>query len=174
MAVVIRATWSQSVLVAVRAEADAAFLDVRAGDVQFQPADHVHLVQPSGHLAVILDRRAGHVHDHRFAVLAELGDLVADEGLQPDVGQPDRVEHARPGFDDARRGVALARVQRNRLGHQPAQQPQVHEVGILERVAAGPAGGQQRVVQADAGQVDRKVHVGLCRCLTHEAPLPTS
>ena len=62
---------------------------------------------------------------------ADLGDLVAAEGVQADVGQADGVEHASRGLDRAGRGVALARVQGDRLGEQPANAAEVQQVGVL-------------------------------------------
>ena len=69
---------------------------------------------------------------------ASSGRSEAEEALEPLVGQPDRVDQAGRGLPQARRRVALARLERDRLRDEG-----VEGEALEQRVAEGPPGGDR-------------------------------
>ena len=139
----------------VDAELDAAVLDVGAGDVQLHAADD-RRPPPAPRRPRRNPRSSSPATLTKTGrpSFSSSGHLLAEERLQPDVGQADGVEHARAGLDDAlvlvaRRAARAVML----LGDERAELPQVHEVGVLVGVAARAAGGHQRVGQLHAGEV---------------------
>ena len=59
---------------------------------------------------VLVDRGAADVDEHDRAAIAQLGQPLADEAVDADALQADRVEHAGRRLDDARRRMAFARA----------------------------------------------------------------
>ena len=90
------------------AELDAAFLDVRARDVQLDAGDALGVRQDARDLDVLVERGAADVDDDRGAPRAQFGQLLVDEAVHADALQADRVQHPGRRFDDARRRVAFA------------------------------------------------------------------
>ena len=64
------------------AELDAAFLDVRARDVQLDGGDALGVRQDPRDLGVFVERGAADVDDHRGAAGAQLGQLLLDEAVR--------------------------------------------------------------------------------------------
>ena len=87
----------------VRAELRAAFLDVGAGDVEFQRADAAQRVEAPRHLGVFLDRRAPDVDDRRHLQLFEERPVFLDEAVHARPLQADGVDQAAGDLDRARR-----------------------------------------------------------------------
>ena len=87
----------------VAAELNAAFLDVRARDVELDRGHALAVGQDPRHLDVLVDRAAADVDDDDRAEAPQFGHLLADEPVDADALQADRVEHARWRFHDARR-----------------------------------------------------------------------
>jgi hypothetical protein len=109
---------------------------------------------------VYLDQLASHVDEHGHGHLRDEGQLLLDEAIQPDVRQPDGVEHAGVRLDDARRRIAFARPARDALGDKAPQPIDVHEVRQLIGIAARPRRGKHRVRQPPP----REIHRNVCSC----------
>ena len=90
------------------AERDAAFLDVRARDVQLERGDAFDIGQDPRQLDVLLQRRAADVDDDHRAAGAQLGHLFRDEAMHADALKADGVQHAGRRLDDARRRMPFA------------------------------------------------------------------
>ena len=97
--------------------------------------------------------RAHHVGDQRHRQLGELGQVVLEVAAQALVGQPDRVDHPGRRLAQPRRRVALARLERDRLGDEGRER----EVG-QQRVAEDPARRDRvegaRAVDDRVGELD--------------------
>ena len=105
--------------VGVVAERDAAFFDVRAGDVDLHRVDR-RIVEAPRDLGVLLDRRAADVGDEARLVEIERRQDLAHDVVDAGVLQADRVQHAARGFPDAVRGIAEPRRERRALEHDRA------------------------------------------------------
>ncbi len=90
------------------AELDAAFLDVRARDVELECGHPFGVRQHACHLGVLVDGGAADVDDHRGPEAAQLRQPLGDETPDADSLQPDCVQHARRSLDDAWRRMAFA------------------------------------------------------------------
>ena len=73
------------------------------------------------------------------------GQLLGAEHAEPDVLEPDRVEHAPRRLGDAHRRIADARLQRHRLGHDRAQGGGILDMRVLLAVAVRARGREDRV-----------------------------
>ena len=97
------------------AERDAAFLDVRAGDVQLErgtPSASDRIRASSTYSSSVVPQMLTMmVAPSR----AQLGQLLGDEAVDADALQPDGVQHAGRRLDDARRRMALARLEEQPL-----------------------------------------------------------
>ena len=133
------------------AELDAAALHVRAGGVHLDPRDARHAGEALAHLGVALDLGLEDARDHGDA-FRQRRQLVADEGLDADVLEADRVQHPGRRLGDARRRVPGARLEREALGDEAADPAQVQERRQLAAVAEGARGRQHRVAQRDAAR----------------------
>ena len=74
--------------------------------------------------------------------------------MHADALQPDRVEHARRRFENARGRVAFAFGKKESLHGDTAERRQIDEVGVLRAVAEAAAGRDERVLERqrpDAG-----------------------
>ena len=96
------------------AELNAAFLDVRARDVQLDGRDALVIRQDARDLRVLVERGAADVDDDARAALAQQRQLLADEAVDADALQADGVEHAGRRLGDARRRTCPSRSLRNR------------------------------------------------------------
>ena len=129
------------------AERDAAFLDVRAGDVELERGNAFGIAQDSRQLDVLVDRRAADVDEDDGAAIAQLGQLLAHEPVHADALQADRVEHAGRSLDDARRRMSLAFGEEQSLDRDAAERREIDDVAVFDAVAEAPAGGDERVRQ---------------------------
>ena len=110
-------------------------------------------------LHVLVERRAADVDEHDRAAIAQLGQALADEAVDADALQADRVEHAGRRLDDARRRMAFARGQEQTLDRHAAERRQVDHVAVLDAVTEAAAGRDERVGEASATpSADGKVH----------------
>src|SRR5581483_3848086 len=102
---------------------------------------------------------------------------VADQGLDADVLQADRVEHATSRLDDAQLRVAGAWPQRQALAGDTAEPLDVEDPGELQPVAEAAGGRHHRVGQGQAalaarGEVYAEVHIGIISALLYGAATP--
>jgi hypothetical protein len=121
-----------------------ACLDVRAGDVELDQGDlGPHADRPHQPLD-LLGAEAHHGDDQRDRQLRQGRQVLAQEALEALVGQPDRVDQASRGLEQARRRVALARLDGDRLRDERV------EGEALEQCVAEGAPGRDRVEGARA------------------------
>ena len=140
------------------AEGDAAFLDVRARDVQLERVHALGVGQDARHLDVLVERRPADVHDDDRAAIAQLREALFHETVDADALQPDGVEHARRRFDDARRGVSFALGQEQALHGDAAERGEIDDVGVLDAVAEAAAGGDQRIRERERPNLNGQIH----------------
>ena len=145
------------------AELDAAFLDVRARDVQLDRADALRVRQHARDFAVLVERRSADVDEDGGAEPAQFRQLLGDEPVHADALQSDRVQHARRRLDDARRRMPFALVEEQALDRDAAERREVDGVGVLDAVAEAARRRDERVAQrsdADAnGEVSQSSSV---------------
>ena len=141
------------------AEGHAAAVDVGAGDVDLQPAHLLLPVQQGAGVGVVLDGKAADVgHDRLMENFLHPGQLLRDDMVHAGILQAHGVEHPGGGFGDAGGGVAETGVPRGALEGEGAQTVDVVQPGKLLPIAEGPAGGDDGVVQRDAGEGHARVH----------------
>jgi hypothetical protein len=128
-------------------ERDAAFLDVRAGDVELERGHAVGVREDPRQLDVLIERAAADVDDDGGAALAQLGQLLGDEAVHADTLQPDRIQHARGRLDDAFRRMALAFLEEEPFHRDGAECREVQRLCVLDAVAEAPAGRDERIRQ---------------------------
>ena len=135
----------------VAAEGHPALLDVRAGDVDLEAAPrrarrramrvtsaYSSTVSPQTLTSTAVSY-AGEPRQH-----------VLHEGPHPDALQADRVQQPRGRLDDARGGAAVAGLEVEALGDEPAEAREVEDALVLDAVAEGAGGRDQRVLEAQA------------------------
>ena len=138
----------------VRAELRAAFLDVRAGDVQFQRADAAERVEPPRDLGVFLDGRAPDVDDRRHFQLLEERPVFFDEAVHARPLQADGVQHAAGDFGGARRGIAGHGIEPDALDRDRAKLVQVNQPRIFRAVAERAGGHRHRILHRQFADLD--------------------
>ena len=130
-------------------ERDAAFLDVRARDVQLERGDPFDIGQDLRELDVLLQRRAADVDDDHRAARAQLGHLLRDEAMDADALQADRVQHAGRRFDDARRRMSFALGEKQPLHGDAAERREVDQLGVLGAVPETAARRDERILERE-------------------------
>ena len=113
-----------------------AGLDVRAGDVELQRSDLVALADGSTSRATSSCGAAHDVDDQRDRQLGELRQVLRQEAVETLVGQPDRVQQAARQLVQPRRRIALARGERDRLGHERGER-EAGQQGVTKRTVSG-------------------------------------
>lgn len=98
----------------VIAEGDAAFLHIRAGDVDLHSVD-VGVIKQARDFGVLFHRGAGDISDKARFLEIQGGEDVIHHVTGAGVLQADSVEHASGGFHHPVRRVAEARFQRGAL-----------------------------------------------------------
>jgi hypothetical protein len=126
-------------------------LDVRAGHVELQRVDLVAILERLDEGRELLGGGAHDVGDERHGQRGELGQVVRQVALQALVGQPDRVDQPGRRLVQPRRRVALAGVQRDRLGHECAER-ELLEQGVAERSPGGDRVERARPVDDRVGE----------------------
>ena len=115
---------------------------------------------------------AEHVgEDDDILDLAQFGKFFFDKGARADVLQSNGVEHARRGFVQTRRRIAGHRFRGESLDHEAAEFVEVHDIFELNPVAKGPAGGNHRILQLDAGEANAEIRTGSGDGSGHRGPL---
>ena len=128
-------------------------LDVRAGDVELERGDLVALADGSNQVRDLVGRVAHHVDDQRDRQLGELRQVLREELLEALVGQPDRVQQAGRELVQARRRVALARRERDGLGHERGEREAL-EQRVTERTPGGDRVERAGRVDDGVGEVE--------------------
>ena len=117
------------------AELDAAFLDVRARDVELDRADAFVVGQHARDFAVFVERRSADVDEGRRVEAPQFRQLLGDEPMDANALQADGVDHAGRRFDDARRRVAFAFVEEQALDGDAAERREIDGARVLHAVA---------------------------------------
>ena len=87
------------------------------------------------------------------------GQLFLDEGLDPDVLQPNGIDHAAGSLNQPRGLVAGHGLERQSLGDETTDSVEGNNVFKLDPVAEGSTGGNYRIAQQKAGEAN--AHLGL-------------
>ena len=130
-------------------ERDAAFLDVRARDVQLERGDPFDIGQDRRELDVLLQRRAADIDDDDRAAGAQLGHLFRDEAMHADALEANRVQHARRRFDDAGRRMPFALGEKQTFDGDAAERREVDQFGVLGAVPETSARRDERILQRE-------------------------
>ena len=134
-------------------------MDIGAGNVQLIGRDTLGLVEPLDDRDVLAYRVAEDVDDDLAeGVALERRQLALEKLHDAHVLEPDGVQHAGCRLHNARRRVAGHRFQRDALGDESADPFQREDFFKLDAIAEGAAGGDDRVGQFDACQLN--FHVG--------------
>ncbi len=137
------------------AEAHAAAVNIGAADVDLQPAHLFFLVQFFTGIGVIRHGKAGDVgHDRLVKALFQLREFFGNDLLYAGILQPHGVDHAAGTLGDAGRGISEPGFFRGSLEGEGAKAVNVVQFGKLIAVAKGAGGGDDRVVQLDAAEID--------------------
>jgi hypothetical protein len=143
-------------LVRVTADRDAAGLDVRAGHVELERRDAGLGVETAAGQLVVDVLEPADRDDERSPECAHGWQHRVGEGLQPGIGQADRVEHAGLDLAHARGLVALAREWRHGLGDDERELAVDREPGRAGGQRVERAGrihhGMLELERADAGR----------------------
>ena len=124
------------------AEGDAAFLDVRAGDVDLDGVDR-RVIEAPRHLDVLLDGRAADVGDEARLAEVQLRQDVRHHLLDARVLQADRVQHAGGRLVDAVRRIAEPRLAGRALEHDGADVAVGEALDARVFLAEAHAAGEQ-------------------------------
>jgi hypothetical protein len=144
----------------IGSEDASPFRPVRARRVQLERDDAGRAVEPRRALGELVRAVAPEVGDDARAPLAEEREPIAEEGLDADVLEADRVQHAARRLDEPRRRLSRRRAKREALHRDRADGRDVHEARELRPVAERPGRGDHRVRQLDRADRDAAVDVG--------------
>ncbi len=142
----------------IGSEGDAAFLDVRAGDVDFQRCNAAFFrLESGGDFRVLLDGLAPDVDEHGAVDGAQEGEVVlmGDEFVYARILQADGVEHAAIDFRRARHGIAVGREGRDAFDGDAADFSEGDEIFVFLSVAESSGCGEDGIAEGDAGEIDR-------------------
>ncbi len=103
-------------------------------------------------------RVAEDISDDGGVVPAKRGQLLGDKGAHPDVLQPDGIHHPAGGLAHSRGGVSGHWLSGKSFYHDSAQAVQVDEVGELDAVAKGAAGGNDGVFEGNRANGNPEVN----------------
>ena len=139
------------------AELDAAFLDVRAGDVQLDGARRLRRPTASRDTSTYSSSVVPQTLTMTVARAgAQLRQLLVDEPVHADALQADRVQHARPASRRCRGGGCPSRSARNSpFDGDAAERRQIDDVGVLDAVAEAAARRDQRVLERQRADAER-------------------
>ena len=130
-------------------------MNVGAADVDLQPAHLFLLIQLFAGIGVIRHGKAGDVgHDGLVEAGFQLREFFGNDLLHAGILQPHGVDHAAGTLGNAGRGVSEARFFCGSLEGEGAKAVDVVQLGKLITVAEGAGGGDDRVVQLDAAEID--------------------
>ena len=141
-------------------ELDAALAHVRAGDVQFDRGNALVRVDALGQPHVFVPGVAEEVDDHLGRQILQTRQHVAQEAVDADVLQSDRVQHPTAGLGDPDRRIARQGLERQALGHQAAEAMQVGALREFQTVAERAARGEDRVLQPKRADPGRQIGRG--------------
>ena len=133
----------------VGAERHAAFLDVRAGNINLKRGNPVFFgIDPGGDVTVFLNAFAPDIDNHYRTGFAQKRHIfrAVQEFLHAGALQPDGVEHPAVDFRHSRGRVAVAGLHRNALHHHRAEASQIEIIFIFKTVAKGSGSGHYRVL----------------------------
>ena len=105
-----------------------------------------------------VERRSADVDEDARATLAKLGQLLADEAVNADALQADRVDHAGGRLDDPRGRVALALGEEEALGDDPAERREIDRLRVFDAVAEAAAGGDEGVGKLQRADANGEIH----------------
>jgi len=134
-------------------------VDIWAGDVQFVGGYTLGGFQYADYLAVFSHCAAKDVSDDRRLVLAKQGKLLGHEGTYANVLQTHGVEQATRSLAKARSGRAFHGLDGKAFDDDSAESVQIHQMGELDSVAKGAAGGDDRVGKKECTDTDAEVNV---------------
>ena len=92
-----------------------------------------------------------------FLICRRCGSFSSQKRRRADILQADGVQHSRGSFPQARRRIADHRLARQALYHKAAKLAQVDDVFEFNAVAESAAGGDDRILELDAGDVHTEI-----------------
>ena len=129
------------------------------------------VVQHANHFFVLFLRVSEDVAEENDVLdLAQQRKLFAEERRDSDILQTNRVQHAGGGFKQPRRRIAGHGLARQALHHKSAQAIEGHDIFKLDAVAKRAAGGDDGVLQLNAGHLHAHVQRGLGAGVMDESP----
>jgi pyrimidine operon attenuation protein/uracil phosphoribosyltransferase len=134
-------------------------VDIWAGNVQFVGGKPFGGFQYADYLAVFGHSAAKHINNNRCLVFAELGKLLGHEGAYANVLQAHGVEQASRSLAKARSGRAFHGFDGEAFDGDSAESVQIHQMGELDSVAKGAAGGDDGVEKKECTDTDAEVNV---------------
>ena len=130
-------------------------MNIGAADVDFQPAHLFLLIQLFTGIGVIRRGKAGDVgHDGLVEAGFQLREFFGYDFVHAGILQPHGVDHAAGTLGDAGGGISKTGFFRGSLEGEGAKAVDVIQFGKLITVAKGAGGGDDRVVQLDAAEID--------------------
>ena len=130
-------------------------MDVRAADVDLQPADLRLPVEQRAGFGVFLHGKTADIrHDQLVKDGIQLRKLLRNHLFNTGILQTDRVEHAGGTVRDSRRWVAEAWLQRRSLEGKGAEAVDVVDLGKLIAEAEGSGGRDHGIIQFDSAKSD--------------------
>ncbi len=126
----------------------APFLDIGAGDVELVACQPLGVLQDPNHLDVILESVAEDVGDDRRIEISQYREFFSHKGSDPDILEPDGIEHPRGGRVETGGGGAFDGFAGKPLGDEASEAVQVNKMCEFEAVTEGTTGGENRIPQA--------------------------
>ena len=130
-------------------------MDIGAADVDLQPAHLFLLVQPFAGVGVIRHGKAGDVgHDRLVKTFLQLREFFGNDLFHTGILQPHGVDHAACTLGNAGGGISEAGFFCSSLEGEGAEAVDVIQFGKFVAVTKGAGGGDDRIVQLDAAEID--------------------
>ena len=142
----------------IAAKLDAAGHRIRTRHVQFVGGNVFAFIQDLNGALVVFAAVAEHVgEDHDIFHLAQLGQLFIDKRARADILQSNGIEHSGGSFIKTRRWISRHGLGRESLHHETAELVEVDHILELDAIAERPAGGDDWILQLNAGNTDGKI-----------------
>src|SRR5215475_2079742 len=130
---------------------------IRAGDVQLVCRNPVATIQFFDNLRILVFVETENVYEHRTSDLSQKWHLIADEGIDAHVLQPDRVQHSRCGWKQSWRQIAFDRARRCTLYADASDASELRKPGKLFSISKGSTGGDNGVWKLNSGHFDGEI-----------------
>jgi hypothetical protein len=142
----------------IASELDPPVSRVWTGNIQLVGGEAFRVLKNSYYAGIFFHSVTKHVGNDCGSVRAQRRELFRNEHTHSHVLQAHGVEHSGGRFTEPRSRGARDRFEGESFDHYSAEAVEIHQVGKLDAVSEGAAGGNDGIGKAQRANVDGEVH----------------